>query len=679
MRMRGDAFARKWFFPIFASTILLCGPVQAADPSPAHGERFEGREKAKGGVSMHQYEWTRHMGLLPADRVPPPLPKGGPKDKLVQKIVYGYYPYWVSDLAAIQWDLLTHIAYFAVSVTSTGQIGVRNGWPDSPSVTTLVQTAQANETKVHLTITLFSEAGIAELCGDAVYRATAIDNLVDEMEAGGADGLSIDFETPAAASRDGFTLFIAELRAELDARGHTDAEIAIAGTAWSGMSGFDLDALLDHADIYFIMGYPYFGSWSTRTGPVGKLRTSGAWASVSTLSAARTIGAYTAMVSAQKRRQIVYGVPYYGWQWTTSDDQPASAVSSSVGSVFYNEAMADLSSGQTRLWDNGVRNPYYCFDSGGWNQVWYDDAESLAEKYMLVLEHDLGGVGMWALNYDVGHTELWDLLADLLSSPLPVQTGDRFDPIRITSYPYYDQRDLSSAPSNYFDYYNCEPTLAEYGREWVYRLDLCQPGRVIASVPEYADVDPDLHLLTAADQDACLGRAHLDLDLHVDPGMYLLTVDTWVTNQDIQLEGPYELNVDFVPDQGTEGCAPHLVCEAGECLCAGYLTDCGTYCADLRVDPNNCGECDRRCEEGQECVEGSCIWTEVDAGAGDGGLSDAGTADSGLLPCCGCKDKGCSCRSSSAAAETNGLFPSILVLLSLLLFFLLSRTCRAPR
>ena len=104
-----------------------------------------------------------------------------------------------------------------------------------PAGSYVIQAAQASETSVHVTITLFDTAAIAQLCGSATNRATAIDNIITEMEAGGADGVSIDFETPDTATRDNFTLFISELRSELDARGHPDAEIAIAGPAWSGI------------------------------------------------------------------------------------------------------------------------------------------------------------------------------------------------------------------------------------------------------------------------------------------------------------------------------------------------------------------------------------------------------------------------------------------------------------
>jgi MYXO-CTERM domain-containing protein len=611
-----------------------------------------------------------HHNEPPPERVYAPPPGGALRDKIVQRIVYGYFPHWMSDINALQWDLLTHVAYFGVTIDGTGAVVAQHGWP----VQALVQAAADTETSLHITIALFDVAAIAQLCASSTYRSTAIDNIIAMMEAGPADGVSIDFESPNAATRDDFTLFIAELRAEMDARGYQDAEISIAGTAWSNIGGIDLDALLDHIDIYFIMAYPYFGSWSNRTGPVGKLRTTTEWASTSTLSTARTVARYTQMVSAADRHKIVLGVPYYGWRWTCADDNPHAAVNTSVGSVFYSESRADLDAGRTRLWDPGVRGPWYTWQDGSFNQVWYEDEESLAHKYQLALDQDLGGVGMWALNYDLGYTELWDLLETTFGQDPPVVHGDRFDPIRITTFPYHDQRDTSNAPSNYFNYYSCLPDLPEYGREWVYRIDVCQPGTLTAHVPEYPDVDPDLHLLDGASEDACLGRAHLDLEVDIQPGMYLLTVDTWVNNDDVQLEGPYDLDVNFTPEPGSEGCAGHLVCQAGSCVCPDTQTDCGDYCADLQTDPENCGDCGHTCDPNHSCVAGECVAPTADASLDAAATSDSQISnDASLLPCCPCPDDGCGCRSRGKPLAAGHVSYMLLALLGLALIRLRDR------
>ena len=86
-----------------------------------------------------------------------PVPSGLHKDKAVEWIVFGYYPYWVHDMSEFQWDLLTHVAWFAIEIGSDGTATSTHGWPDQ----TVLDAAHASETKAHLSFTLFSQSGIA--------------------------------------------------------------------------------------------------------------------------------------------------------------------------------------------------------------------------------------------------------------------------------------------------------------------------------------------------------------------------------------------------------------------------------------------------------------------------------------------------------------------------------------
>ncbi len=54
--------------------------------------------------------------------------------------------------------------------------------------------------------------------------------------------------------------------------------------------------------------------------------------------------------------------------------------------------------------------PYYSFENDGWYQCFIDDVYSMGEKYDIVNRRDLGGIGIWALGYDNGYTDLWDLI-----------------------------------------------------------------------------------------------------------------------------------------------------------------------------------------------------------------------------------------------------------------------------
>ncbi|MDY0001180.1 MAG: glycosyl hydrolase family 18 protein [Polyangia bacterium] len=623
--------------------------------------------------SVHAQELSRHRGSIPRGRrLPDAKSLAKARHKTVVRAVYGYYPFWLQNLAALRWEALTHIAWFSIELDDSGQVTATHGWPDTEAV----QTAHAAGVRVDLAFTLFSGSGVLALCQDSGRRQTAITNMIDLMEAGDADGISVDFEGLVAGTRDHFTTFITELRAEMDARGHATAELSIAGPAVDWSQSFDLAALLDQIDWYFIMGYDFFWSGSAYAGPSGILRVTEDWDHAASWSAIRSIARYTSLIPPGRRRQIIYGVPYYGREWTTTSGDLGAATIGNVGSVTYSQAQAALTAGRTRLWDEGTRTPWYAWQDGGtWHQVYYDDAESLGHKYELAWNQDLGGVGMWALNHDQGHTALWDLLEAWFGAEPSYQLGHRLNPIPITELPFHDERDTSEGPSQYFNYYSCDPSLPEYGREWVYRIDLCQPGVLTATVPAYAggDPDPDLHLLSGPTEDACLARGHTEIGTALEPGRYLLTVDTYV-DLPIEMEGPYALDVTFAPEPGSEPCANHLTCQEGQCLCAdSSLTDCGSACVDTLTDPSNCGGCGVRCQDGDPCRGGQC---QAEPPGPDAATpQDAG--DSTELPCCPCPDEGCGCASGGPGSGPGSL-PPLLPCLLFTIFALLtsSRTRR---
>lgn len=516
-------------------------------------------QTAPAAAGPHAAELAAHAGEPPAVRVPLPETRLAElrrerreRAAAPRRVVYGYYPYWVADLDRLRWSSLTHLAWFAIEIDATGAITSAHGWPDEATVAA----AHAAGVRVDLTFTLFSGSGILALTRDPARRAATIAMMIDRMEAGGADGISVDFEGLIDGTRDHFTTFIRELRAGLDARGHATAEISIAGPSvnWAGTDGipeFDLPALLEVADYYFIMGYGYFWSGSSIAGPIGILDIDAAWRAATAYSMERTIAGFASEVGPAGRAQIIHGVPYYGGEWLTASDGVRATTSSYVGSVTYTESVADLAGGRTRRWDDATSSPWYAWQAGGtWHQTWYDDVDSLRAKYRMILDQDLGGVGIWALNYDRPHAELWDLLDQTFGvEPVP-PAGSRGAPVAIASFPFHDERTTVDGPGRWFNRYACAPTTIEDGREWVYRVDLCQPGRLDATITDDAATDVDLHLLAELDEAACLARDDATVGAELPAGTYYLVVDSFTANA-VTREGAFTLDVTFVPTPGT--------------------------------------------------------------------------------------------------------------------------------
>ncbi len=616
-------------------------------------------------VSIHAMEAARHA----ADPVPMRTYQYVPgTPRQLSKIVYGYLPYWISDTSQIRWQDLSHLAYFSVELNTSGGIVNRRGWPDPA----LVQTAHAAGVDVEVVFTLFGNTEVGTLLNNATARATAITNMVNEMEAGGADGINIDFEFVPDTARSAFVMFLQALRNELNSRGHIHATISFAAPT-SLSAGLDLPAIFQVLDYYFIMAYGYFWSGSTYAGPTGMLRTTPAWSPVTTLSLLRTLATIGKEVGENMRHKIIAGLPLYGREWITASGTWPSQATSHVGSVTYSAARALLAGGKTRSWDAGTCNPVIIWQANGsWHQVWYDDEQSLACKFQLAREQDIGGIGYWALGYDNGYPEIWNAL-EANFSQMELGEGSRDNPIRISSFPYSDARNTATGGYRYFNYYGCRTDLAEWGREFVYQLDLCQPGQITATVPDDPNIDPDIHLLSDLREDACITRAHLTFTQDVAPGRYYLVVDTYVSNS-IELEGAYTLDVNFAPTGGSP-CPAGTTCEAGSCVCSDGRTLCGSACVDTDTDPQHCGGCNQTCAAPGTCVGGECRTEQPDAGpdadAGadveaDGDTVTGDVPDDVAKPCNTCTTTTrCACR---AAGESGTLPPAFLWILGVVAF-----------
>ena len=66
------------------------------------------------------------------------------------------------------------------------------------------------------------------------------------------------------------------------------------------------------------------------------------------------------------------------------------------------------------IWNNESNAPWFTYidDTQTWRQCWFDDSNSLTNKYQFAKESGLSGVGMWALGYDGNSEDLWDILYD---------------------------------------------------------------------------------------------------------------------------------------------------------------------------------------------------------------------------------------------------------------------------
>ncbi|RLG09831.1 hypothetical protein DRN73_09260 [Candidatus Pacearchaeota archaeon] len=336
------------------------------------------------------------------------MPKG------MIKNFYGFLPYWVDTTwyAYFHYELLTHLAYFAVEIDpNNGSLGAI---PYPSKFSLIKRICNKRGVKVHMTFTIFGSSSVSTFLNNSSARQNAINNIKQFVSDYDLDGVNIDFEFVLSSVRDSFNKFINDLAYELWNHPDGRKELYICTPAvpeW--YPGYDIEYLSEHSDGLFIMAYDYYWSGSSVAGPVSPSVPSSFWGPY---SVAKTIESYKSEgVSGEK---IILGQPYYGYKWPTSSGNIGSSTTGSGSAIIYYYAFQEAQT-YGRLWDNYSLTPWYKYYTTQWYQTWYDDSVSLEIKFGMVIDSNLQGGGCWALGYDKNYPHLWNVIKKVFWKEVP--------------------------------------------------------------------------------------------------------------------------------------------------------------------------------------------------------------------------------------------------------------------
>jgi len=332
----------------------------------------------------------------------PIIPLSARSTNTLSKIVFGFLPYWEYSSGAhsnMHYNLLSHIALFNFKASASGVLTNPAGWP----WTDVINEAHNNNTKVIMVVNNFTASEIHTILTNTTVKNTLFANIENTINTYQLDGVNIDFEGLDSSDRGSIlNAFLLDLTNYI----HTNLpgkEVSFDGPAVN-WSGWQLNALTQNVDYVFIMAYDYNGSWSNNTGAVAPLtHPSGGICVTKSLD-----NDYSLPISNYPEK-LILGVPYYGKHWKTSADYAGAPVTSYVGSTFYRDTANNATYGSA-LWNANSSTSWYKWFASGWNQIWADNDQSIGLKYDKAIEKNLGGVGIWALNYDGNRSELWDLI-----------------------------------------------------------------------------------------------------------------------------------------------------------------------------------------------------------------------------------------------------------------------------
>lgn len=317
--------------------------------------------------------------------------------------VYGWYPYWMgTSYTGYDFSKLSTFSYFSYEVVpSTGNYSSIHSWRTTNSI----PMAHAAGCRVELCATNFGSTNLTTFLTSATAKQTFIDSIISLLQYRNADGVNIDFEGLPAAQRNNFTAFMQSLSSQVKTAIPTaTVSMALYAVDWNNV--FDIPALNLVVDEFVIMGYDYYWSGSSTAGPNSPLYSGTLWGSI---NLTKSVLYY--LTQGVTPNKLLAGLPYYGQESNTASNAIPSSNTGFIGSRLYNYVRNNYDGVYTKTWDNHSQTPTYIFQSSGlWRQSWSEDVRSMAEKFDLVHHRNIGGIGIWALGYDDGYQDFWNLI-----------------------------------------------------------------------------------------------------------------------------------------------------------------------------------------------------------------------------------------------------------------------------
>jgi len=315
--------------------------------------------------------------------------------------VVGYHPYWMNDSwKSYDYSALDQILFFDVSLDSDGTIKERNGWPDRWN--DLRNEAGKKEISIVPTVSILDSDTFLRLFENPDHVITLRETLVSLVQETAPKGLHLDFEMydPVTSYvRRAFTRFVRNLRSDLTAI-RPDVMLTMFSLGFDENNVYDELVLSEYVDYFVVQGYDLHWINDSYAGPIAPLR---GWDWKNWNSIVQRYGSL-----GIPKKKLVMGVPYYGYEWPTEDEHIGSKTRGpGIITTFAPLPLPDAPvSALERVNKYGSRrdaesgSPYYVFnDSTGWYQGWYEDAESLSEKYEFVKQQRLGGIAIFPLGY----------------------------------------------------------------------------------------------------------------------------------------------------------------------------------------------------------------------------------------------------------------------------------------
>lgn len=359
--------------------------------------------------------------------------------------VFGFAPHWkINSLDNVDFSTLTTLAYFGAPINSDGSLDKNDAGYEifkSEKATQIFTKAHKHGTRVVLTVTQMDNGTIESLLDSPQAQRLAIKETINEVKARGIDGVNIDVEyvgNPGGDYKNRFTKFVSDFNIELHKQvPHGKLTVSVYASSATQKRLYDIASIAKVSDGIFMMAYDFAVKGADQAMPTAPLyghKEGKYWYDVST-----AVDDFLKIMPSEK---LILGVPWYGYDYPVY--QPAVLAETHRGYSYsykqwinryryvwrtgysqipsrvqtYANGMDNIKSAQTG-WDNLGKVGWKAYKEGNtWRMFFMEDEKSLGIKYDFAKEKNLGGVGMWALGFDEGRDDMWNLLKEKFGKKL---------------------------------------------------------------------------------------------------------------------------------------------------------------------------------------------------------------------------------------------------------------------
>lgn len=297
-------------------------------------------------------------------------------------IVNGYaYPFIDEQVLRTILPYLTYLTVFTYGFKETGELIPADD-------ERIISIAQSYGVEALLLISTLGEDGrfnnqlSSRLFNDANAQEILINNLLNVLNEKGYSGVEVDFEFVPREDANRYVIFLTKLSAALKNNGYK-LFVALAPKTSADQPGLlyeghDYGAIGAVADYVILMTY----EWGYKFGPPG---------AVAPVRSVENVVRYA--ITEISPDKILLGIPNYGYDWPL----PFAAGQTEAEGISIETAVDRAREvGSEIEYDEQSQAPYYYYTANGTEHVvWFENAQSIAEKLELVNKYNLAGISIW--------------------------------------------------------------------------------------------------------------------------------------------------------------------------------------------------------------------------------------------------------------------------------------------